>query len=103
MLEISITKLLEIMALVVAVTGVSIGGLAFWVARKFVQAEVNDVVSKDIQLLHDRISKMKDEYVTCKFCMTQHDNINNRLKEVSDGVKSIIDMLLTVKIGGSQN
>ena len=78
------------------------GGLGFMAVKLFMQREAKIAVKEDLtkietslkelkKELAEAIKKMSDEYVTCKYCNMQHENLNTLLKCMDDKLDVLIE------------
>lgn len=58
------------------------------IAKEALKGDVEELKS-DIRDLHIRANKIEDNYVTCKFCNTQHDTLTKTLSSM-DGKLDIL-------------
>lgn len=78
------------------------GGLGFVAIKLFMQKEAKEAVKGDLIKIEESIKdlkaevteavgKMANDYVTCKFCNMQHENLNTLLKCMDDKLDVLID------------
>lgn len=78
------------------------GGLGFMAVKLFMQREAKIAVKEDLtkietslkelkKELAEAIKKMSDDYVTCKYCNMQHENLNTLLKCMDDKLDVLIE------------
>lgn len=78
------------------------GGLGFMAVRLFMQKEAKEAVKEDLKKIEtsikelkkevsDAVKKMTDDYVTCKYCNMQHENLNTLLKCMDDKLDVLIE------------
>jgi len=72
------------------------GGGAYAMVKALVRTEARKELNEDIEKLHGRINKNESDYVTCKFCTMQHDNLNTNIADIKGTVNKIYDWI-TVK------
>ena len=78
------------------------GGLGFIAIKLFMRKEAKEAVKGDLIKIEESIkdlkaevteavSKMANDYVTCKFCNMQHENLNTLLKCMDDKLDVLIE------------
>ena len=78
------------------------GGLGFVAIKLFMQKEAKEAVKGDLRKIEESIkelkaevaeavSKMANDYVTCKFYNMQHENLNTLLKCMDDNLDVLIE------------
>lgn len=78
------------------------GGLGFMAVKLFMQREAKLAVKEDLSKIEaslkelkkelaEAIKKMADDYVTCKYCNMQHENLNTLLKCMDDKLDVLIE------------
>lgn len=76
--------------------GLSVGGgatVAFAIAKTLMRAEARAELKGDIEKLHDRADSIEEDYVTCKFCNMQHNNLNTTLQSMDNKLDKLIAKL----------
>jgi len=76
------------------------GGGAYTILRTLVRSEAKEAL-KDVidelkeadKALHGRINKNEDEFVTCKFCTMQHDNLSKTLESMDKKLDLVISKI----------
>jgi enoyl-[acyl-carrier-protein] reductase (NADH) len=80
--------------------GVSLSGsaaVAFAIVKTLVRAEARKELATDVEKLHERINEIEKDYVTCKFCNTQHDNLNTNIADIKGTVSKIYEWIINQK------
>lgn len=78
------------------------GGLGFLAIKLFMQKEAKEAVKEDLKKIEksieefkkdvsETIKKMTNDYVTCKYCNMQHENLNTLLKCMDDKLDVLIE------------
>jgi hypothetical protein len=73
--------------------GVSISGsaaVAFAIVKTLMRSEARTEMTPDIKELHERATKIEDEFVSCKFCDRQHDTLNTTLQSMDKKLDLLI-------------
>lgn len=77
-------------------------GLGIISVKLFIREEAKKAVKEDLttiktsikelkQEISEAVKRMADEYVTCKFCDLQHENLNTLLKCMDDKLDILIE------------
>ena len=78
------------------------GGIGFMAVKLFMQREAKTAVKEDLakiemslkelkKELAETTKKISDDYVTCKYCNMQHENLNTLLKCMDDKLDVLIE------------
>jgi hypothetical protein len=74
------------------------GGLGMIAVKLFIKNEAKEAVKEDIKelkqeddSLHKRINWVEKEYVTCKYCNMQHQNLATTLSSMDRKLDILID------------
>lgn len=90
----------EIVKFLLAFFGGSGMGMVF--VRLYIREEAKKALKEDLstikssitdlkQEVSEAVKKMSEEYVTCKFCNLQHENLNTLLKCMDDKLDILIE------------
>lgn len=66
------------------------GSIGFGIAKLFMRSEARAELKEDIEKLHERINLVEQNYVTCKFCTMQHDNLTKTLQSMDNKLDTLI-------------
>lgn len=64
-----------------------LGGLI----KLFVRSEARKELKDDLTRIHDRIDNVADDYVPCKYCNMQHQNLDNKLNSMDTKLDILIN------------
>ena len=72
-------------------------GITFAIAKILMRSEARAELKEDLEKLHERINENEKDFVTCKFCNTQHDNLNTNISDIKDTTGKIWDWIIKQK------
>lgn len=67
------------------------GGVGWAVAKNIVRVEARAELKDDIESLHQRANNIENNYVTCKYCNMQHDNLGKTLNSMDKKLDILIE------------
>lgn len=73
--------------------GLSMGGSAgvtFAIAKILMRSEARAELKDDLEKVHERINENEKNFVTCKFCTMQHDNLTKTLQSMDNKLDTLI-------------
>jgi chaperonin cofactor prefoldin len=72
------------------------GGILWIMIKAIVKTEARNELNKDLDKLHQRINGVEKNFVACKYCDLQHDNLNKRLDTLEKNINNRFDVLETL-------
>ena len=76
-------------ALTIIASVLGSGGLVLLAVNSTIKSKAREELSEDLKGLHSRINNVENNYVTCKYCSMQHENLGTILKSM-DGKLDIL-------------
>lgn len=67
------------------------GGTGWAVAKTIIKNAAKEAVKDDIDTINKKIDRIEENYVTCKFCTMQHDNLTETLKSMDSKLDILIN------------
>lgn len=70
------------------------GGLGATIVRLLMQDEAKKALAPDLANIEKKLSIIREEYVTCRECIANHNAVNNTLAEMSRKIDLILETIL---------
>lgn len=83
--------MIDLQTIIVSIA--SSAGTAYAIVKTLVRSEARTELKPDLDGLHKRANKIEDEFVTCKFCKMQHDNLTTTLQSMDKKLDTLISKI----------
>ena len=67
------------------------GGLGYTTVKLFMKSEARAALKDEIEEIKEDIKEIQDDYVTCKYCTMQHNNLDGMLKSINSKLDILIN------------
>lgn len=67
------------------------GGLGYTAVKLFMKSEAKAALKEEIAEIKEELKTIQENYVTCKYCNMQHNNLDGMLKSINSKLDILIN------------